>query len=85
MHSATLRKYGGSVVLAIPPVLLQALSLTTGSTVGLSADDGRLVVQPRVRPRYTLEEIMARCDPSLPPDAEEQAWFDEPPVGLEVI
>ena len=33
--------------------------------------------------RYTIEELMAECDSERPRSAEEQAWLDLVPVGLE--
>ncbi len=85
MHSATLRKYGGSVVVAIPPALLQVLSLAPGSVIGMTVDAGRLVLEKRAKPRYTLDELMNLCDLTATPDGQEQDWFDAPPVGREVI
>lgn len=35
------------------------------------------------RPRYTLQELLAQCDPNAPRTAEEQEWLDAPPVGCE--
>ena len=34
-------------------------------------------------PRYTLEELLAQCDPKAPRTEEEQAWLDARPVGRE--
>ncbi|WP_443080755.1 AbrB/MazE/SpoVT family DNA-binding domain-containing protein [Thiocapsa imhoffii] len=34
MHQTTLRKVGGSVMLAIPPAILDLLHLRAGATVG---------------------------------------------------
>jgi len=36
------------------------------------------------KPHYTLEELLARCDLSLPRSAEETAWLEAPPVGREL-
>lgn len=57
MQTTTLRKVGGSVMLAVPPALLDALHLAAGAKVGLAVDNGRLVVEPQPRPRYTLAEL----------------------------
>jgi hypothetical protein len=35
------------------------------------------------RNRYTLDELLAQCDLSVPRSAEEQAWLDIVPVGRE--
>ena len=44
MHTTNLRKVGGSVMLAVPPALLEQLHLQPGATVGLVIDHGRLVI-----------------------------------------
>ncbi len=74
MHTTNLRKVGGSIMLTIPPALLDILQLRPGSTVGVSVDQGRLVVEPRMRPRYTLEELLAQCDASAEPSEEDRQW-----------
>lgn len=83
MHSATMRQVGGSVMLAVPPALLDVIGVRAGSTVDLDVDGGRLIVAPRHRPRYTLDELIAECDPTAPDD--ERAWIDAPPVGREAL
>jgi antitoxin ChpS len=64
MHTTNLRKVGGSVMLAVPPALLNILQLESGAKVGIVVESGRLVVQPRTRPRYTLNELLAQCSPA---------------------
>ncbi len=66
MYNASLRKVGGSIMLAIPPALLEVLNLGPGSKVGLTMKKGRLVVQPQRRPRYTLAELLDQCDRNAP-------------------
>ena len=85
MHTTNLRKVGGSVMLAVPPALLDVLRLTAGSKVGLAVKHGRLVVEPRPRPQYTLAELLAASDYSGPQPAEEREWVDAPAVGRELI
>jgi antitoxin ChpS len=85
MHTTNLRKVGGSVMLAVPPAILEQLQLKVGATVGLAVDGERLVMQPRHKPCYTLEELLAKSDYSQPRTAEEQKWFDMPPVGRELL
>ena len=60
LHTTNLRKVGGSVMLAVPPAFLDQLHLQAGATVGLAVDHGRLVVEPKPRPRYTLAELPLR-------------------------
>ena len=85
MHTTNLRKVGGSVMLAVPPAILDLLQLQAGATVGVAVTDGRLVVDPRPQPRYTLAELLAASDYSQPQTAEEREWVDAPAVGRELI
>lgn len=85
MHSTSLRKVGGSVMLAVPPALLDMLHLSAGARVGLAVDNGRLVVEPQTRPRYTLDELLAQCDQGTAADTGEREWLDAAPVGEELL
>jgi antitoxin ChpS len=87
MHTTNLRKVGGSVMLAVPPAILEQLQLKVGATVGLAVDGERLVMQPRPKPRYTLEELLAKCDPiadATEMSEEDRIWINLPPVGREL-
>jgi antitoxin ChpS len=84
MHITNLRKVGGSVMLAVPPALLDLLDLKAGAQVGVDVDGGRLVIQAAPRPRYTLAELLANSDYGQPLTAEEREWVDAPPVGKEI-
>jgi len=85
MHTTILRKVGGSIMLAVPPAVLQMLHLQAGATVGVVVEGGRLVVEPKPRPRYALAELLAASDYSQPQPAEEREWVDAPAVGRELI
>lgn len=85
MHTTNLRKVGGSVMLAVPPALLDLLQLRAGAKVGLAVDNGRLVVEPQTRPAYRLEDLLAQCDAEAPDSPEEREWLEGGPVGNELI
>lgn len=85
MHTTNLRKVGGSVMLAVPPAILDILHLHAGATVGLAVDHGRLVVEPALLPRYSLEELLAQCDGSREFSEEERVWLDDKPFGSELL
>ena len=85
MLTSTLRNVGGSVMLAIPKSLLDALGLAANVKVALSVDHGRLVVEANPRPKYTLAELLAQCDPAAPQNDDERAWEDAEPVGREIL
>lgn len=85
MYTTNLRKVGGSVMLAVPPALLDLLHLQAGASVGIAVDGGRLVVDPQPRPRYTLTELLAASDYSQPQPHAQREWVDAPAVGGELI
>ena len=85
MHKTYLRKVGGSVMLAVPRAVLDVLGLRPGAKVGIAIERGRLVVEPAKRPRYTLDELLARCDSKCRRTKEVREWLDNKPVGRELI
>jgi antitoxin ChpS len=72
-------------MLAVPPAILDLLHLRAGATVGLAVERGRLVIEPTLRPRYSLDELLAQCDASADLSAEDRAWLDNKPVGNELL
>ena len=85
MHTTNLRKVGGSVMLAVPPALLDILHLQPGARVGIAVESGRLVVEPRQRRRYTLDELLAQCNPKARRTKKEREWLDSKAAGGELI
>ncbi len=85
MLTTNLRKVGGSVMLAVPPALLSLLQLQAGSTVAVAVEDGRLVVAPSLRPRYTLADLLDAGDYAHQPAPEDREWVDGAPVGGELL
>jgi antitoxin ChpS len=85
MFTTNLRKVGGSVMLAVPPALLDILDLRPGAKAGMAVESGRLVVKPQKRPRYTLDELLAQCAPKVARGKEEREWLDDKPVGGELL
>ncbi|EIW3594536.1 antitoxin [Salmonella enterica] len=85
MHTTRLKKVGGSVMLTVPPALLNALSLGSDNEVGMVIDNGRLIVEPRRRPQYSLTELLAQCDPTAEISQEEREWLDAPVAGRETV
>ena len=85
MHTTNLRKVGGSVMMAVPPALLDLLKLRAGTSVGIVLDGDSLVVKAATRPRYTLEELLAASDYTDVHVDEDREWLDSPPIGRELI
>jgi antitoxin ChpS len=85
MHITNLRKVGGSVMLAVPPALLDLLRLKAGAPVGVVVDGGRLIVEASPRPRYTLFELLTASNFAQAPSQEDQEWIDAANVGREIL
>ena len=85
MRTTTLRKVGGSVMLAVPPAFLDLLHLRAGATVGIGVEGNRLVVEARPRPRYRLDDLLDQCDTTGEINAEDREWLDAKPVGDELL
>ena len=85
MHTTNLRKVGGSVMLAVPPALLDILHLRPGAKVGLAVESGHLIVKPQNRPRYTLADLLSQCNPKAPRSKKDRKWVADKAVGDELI
>lgn len=90
MHTTHLRKVGGSVMLSVPPAILEILHLQAGAVVGVTVEGNRLIVEAQRQERYSLEELLAQCenenDASQSLVAEdEQQWVNGGAVGGELI
>jgi antitoxin ChpS len=85
MLLTTLRSVGGSVMFAIPKPILEGLGLSPNTQVGLSVSEGRLIVEPHPKPRFTLSELIGQCDLSAAATEESQAWLQAEPMGREIF
>jgi antitoxin ChpS len=85
MPSTRLRKVGGSIMMTVPPSILDRLDLRAGAEVDLQVDDDRLIVKPRARPRYKLDELLAQCGASARISKEDREWLDDAPAGRELL
>lgn len=85
MYITRLKKVGGSVMLAVPPAILKTLDLQPDSEVGVTIDNGCLIVEPLKRPHYSLAELLAQCDPQAELSEEDREWVDAPAAGKEIL
>lgn len=85
MHSATLRKVGGSIMVAIPPVMLSELDMKAGEDVRLEIDGANVVIKPAPRKDWTLAALLAASDYDTPISEEQREWIDAPRVGTELL
>ena len=85
MYTANLRKVGGSVMLAVPPAILEMLRMESGSSVSMAVESGRLIIEPNVRKKYSLQELLAQCDASAPLSGEDSVWTGSSSTGRELL
>lgn len=89
MHMTNLRKVGGSVMLAVPPAILDLLKLQVGAIVGLSVDGGEMILKPQPKRSLSLEALLAEQESAneliQDSDAELKAWQYAKPVGRELL
>ena len=86
MATVTLRKLGGSVVMTVPKKILHLLDAGTGTQLDIRAANGKLIVEPRRKPKYTLAELLKKCNArnmALTPG--DRKWLRGKPVGKELI
>ena len=58
-----LKRYGGSLMLPLPPHILEVLGATEGTEMSLVLDGNRrLIVAPVTKKRYSLVELLAQCE-----------------------
>ena len=85
MYTTSLHQVEDAVMLTIPSGMLHAVGLSAGTKVNILIDGGRLVVEQRNRPSYTLEELLSQCEPRLDPSPEEKEWLESVTVGKELL
>lgn len=59
----TVAKWGNSLALRIPQHIVKKIQLIEGAEVDLMVIDGNLVIKPRLRKRYSLEELVDAITP----------------------
>ena len=72
-------------MLAVPPAILDLLQLQAGATVGVAVEGGRLIVEPKPKPHYTLAELLAASDYTCELSDENREWVDRPPAGRALL
>ena len=85
MLTTKLRKVGGSVMMTVPPAVLDMLGLQADATVSLAVEGERLIVESPCTPHYTLDELLAQCDSNVPLLQEDRDWLDSAPIGRELL
>ena len=83
MHTQ-IRKIGNSSGAIIPSSYLKKLDLKEGDSILIIEEEGKLVIsKDTTRPKYSLDELLAKCDPDAP--FIDHEWDSMPPAGKEVL
>jgi antitoxin MazE len=56
---AKVQKWGNSLAVRIPKAIAELVELADGREVELSVEEGKMIVQPARKRRYTLDELVA--------------------------
>jgi len=54
----TVQKWGNSLAVRIPKAFVKEAHVACGTTVDVSVDDGRIVIDPRTEPEYRLADLL---------------------------
>lgn len=79
-----IRKIGNSKGAVIPAPLLKELGLDVGQIAQADVKDGQLVIQKMKKKKYSLNELLAKCDSNAPLPKGLAEWDNIQPVGNEV-
>ncbi len=87
-NTATLRKLGGSTVIAIPPAFLESLRCAAGDEVELRLKQNMVEMRPRKK-KLSLSERLTMFQNALAYRTQEEAaedkrWDSAPAVGREL-
>lgn len=82
MNTSTLRAAGGSIAVTIPQALARAYGLHAGDKVSFEEADGRLILAPVARRKYSLNELIGMQGEE--PLLIDQAWDAMAAAGQEV-
>ena len=56
--NATIQKWGNSLALRIPKAVARDTRLGNGSVVNLTVEEGKVVIEPVRKVKYSLEELL---------------------------
>ncbi|EED1399609.1 AbrB/MazE/SpoVT family DNA-binding domain-containing protein [Escherichia coli] len=89
MYNTTFRKVGGSLMMSVPPALIEVLGIKPGDAGVVDVRDGQLVAAPVRRPvrgRRTIAQIVEGIHPQDVIEWQKSLADDlSAPVGKEII
>ena len=65
---------------------LKLVNLQVNDNVEIDVENGRVIIKPRIRPSYTLDELLAQCsEEDFVFTTEDCVWDEAKPVGNELL
>jgi len=77
-----IQKWGNSAAVRLPSVLLEQIHVSVGGSLTVDVRPDGVLLTP-ARRKYSLDELVAQCDPKSPQPADLVAWGEVKPVGRE--
>ena len=77
----TMRKWGNSIGVRIPAVILTELNLSAEKKVDVRAEAGRIIIEPIIDSQETLEQLLGQITPN---NLHSEIDFGQP-VGKELL
>ena len=71
--------------MTIPKAIVDELGLRPETKVELVVEGGQMIMRTSKRPRYKLDDLLAKCDPAAARDPELDTWLRAPSVGNEIV
>ncbi|OXI16144.1 AbrB/MazE/SpoVT family DNA-binding domain-containing protein [Burkholderia sp. AU15512] len=77
-----IQKWGNSAAVRLPAVLLEQIDASVGSSLNADVRPDGVLLSP-ARRKYSLDDLIAQCDPKAPEPADLAGWGESKPVGHE--
>jgi antitoxin ChpS len=77
-----IQKWGNSAAVRLPSVLLEQINASVGGSLNADVRPDGVLLTP-ARRKYSLNELVAQCDPKAPVPADMAAWGEVKPTGRE--
>jgi antitoxin component of MazEF toxin-antitoxin module len=86
MSKALVEEASEHDVIALTAESLRELGVRPGDEVEVMPSNERTLLLRRFRPKYTIDEILDRCDPrAFERTPEDEEWLNMPSVGRELL
>lgn len=77
-----IQKWGNSAAVRLPSMLLEQIHVAVGSSLTAVVRSDGVFLTP-ARHKYSLDELVAQCDPKAPQPTDLAGWGEVKPVGHE--